>query len=266
MNAKKQIKRIEANAGALIIRAYLSKADGEDITIGQIRNMLMQEPYNMTWGDAENDLNDVKGLVLKGGEGDEAIISGIKIPQFSSVKKVLNRDFKISDLLPENILSQLKDLSIQGKIAGLVQIMDRGEGFWLYQDQVFELLTSKRFKLKKQQIASAISQAFSVNGYLSKPFTQKGMDVILAPGETLSTEIEDIIAFYDKETKKLFRASAAPKEPPVALYSAEIHTDSLSLTATNTEGEYIIKVIPGKDSSDKVGEIIRDFISELNKA
>jgi len=254
----KQKKKL-ANALALILLTFLGKKEGEKITIGQIRQLLMSPPYNMSFEEAKGEIDELRGIETTG-DGDDAVISSIKLETLTPAdKRVLSLNFfRIKDFLSEPILGQIRKLTNPQRVGAVVWMMDH-IGYWVFQDHIYGM--KKGIGLSEAQISSAISQAATVKHYIDKPDKQKGAEVILAPGKKVPPGIDELIKLYDKDFKKLLKKSKTKE----FVIQADVHTNNVSVSAEMEENHCIIDIISKEESVSDVEKAVRDFISELLK-
>lgn len=265
MSSRRKTKKIEANVSALILIAVINNPQKEPVTIGQIKEHLMKTPFEMTSGEADEAIQEVHGLKLKG-KGDEAAISSISLPSFALEKRVLPFDLKIRPFLPDAVFEKIREeKALNRKVAIIVGLMDH-MGIYVYQEQVREFLIKDiRYRLdsslRADPIVQAISNAVSQRGWVSKPFERKGINVVLAPGDEAYEELTEFTDLYDKLLMKSLK-EAQPKGRKEPGYLAKIRGD-LDATVTINGKHMKADIVAGDEVLDAVDGIVRRFAGEL---
>ena len=259
-------KKEMANLEALVLLVAINNPTNDPITVGQIKKHLMEAPFNMSPEGADKTIREVKGLKLKG-EGDDAVISRISLPVFTSVKKVLPFKFQLESIIPEEIIKKIgEEKALTRKIPLLVGLMDY-MGIYAHQVQLTDLLKDAFGVKKRGQRVHPVNATISHlvrGGLITKPFEKKGVNMILAPGDEEIEGLGEITELYDSILIESIKRSQ-PKQKR-ELPDFRLRLDSDVEVRAKIDGNHITAdIVASSDVVEEVIERFKAFLADLTR-
>lgn len=262
---QKQRQKMAANVSAIVLIALINNPERKSITFGQIKNLLMGKPFNMTAQAASEGIKVMHGLKFKG-EGDDATISRISLPSFASEKKVLPFDLEIRPFFPNEVFEKIKEEdALVRKVGLIVGLMDH-MGIWIYQAQLPGIMKALGVKkspdIVTDPLVQAISNAVTQKDWVTKPFEKKGVNVVLASGKKAYDGLAEVIKLYDAILMKRLR-EAQPEKDKSRPETIQVTGGAVTIAATIEHRHITIDIVTGDKNADTVVELARNFLGSL---